>query len=109
MVQENALPTNTTSLYVIEIEETHSEVNDIQNNQTENFCQEVCRLQEINAPQDQLMISDTQASALFADLRLQRAPLVEAGSACQGCSDQPPGTLQHFLHLTGKPELSDNQ
>lgn len=37
----------------------HSEINDIQNNQTENSCQEVCRLQEINASQDQLMISHT--------------------------------------------------
>lgn len=64
MVQENAPATNTTSLYVTEIKETRSEVNDIQNNQTENSCQEGCRLQEINVPQDQLMIPEILTSAL---------------------------------------------
>ena len=76
-------------LYVTEIKETHSVVNDIQNNHTENFCQEVCRLQEINAPQDQLMISDTQPSALFADLGMQRAPSAGGRVLPEGVASSP--------------------
>lgn len=60
-------------LYMSQKLREHSEINDIQNNQTENSCQEVCRLQEINASQDQLMISHSPASVMCADLRIERA------------------------------------
>lgn len=85
----------------------HSEINDIQNNQTENSCQEVCRLQEINASQDQLMISHSPASVMCADLLLERA----AGqrSASWACGIRPPGALKYLLCLTRKPKLSYNQ
>ena len=84
MGQEIAPATNIASLYVTEIKETHSEVNEIQNNRgnpakkavvkKKKKKKEGCSLQEINAPQDQLTRSAILASALFADLRLQRAP-----------------------------------
>lgn len=102
------IATTTTSLYITEIKETHSEVDDIQNNKRENSCQGGCRCQEISVPRDQQMISDIVASALFADLRLQTAPVVGGRSASWVCGMQPPDPLWYLFHLTGKPELSHN-